>query len=54
MFDAVVDFDQVTRGPHDPRALLSIFDSGEHLHPNDRGMQAMAEAVDLAVLRCER
>ncbi|MFG1841853.1 SGNH/GDSL hydrolase family protein [Micromonospora sp. NPDC049175] len=54
VFDAVVDFDAVTRSPHDPRALLPLFDSGDHLHPNDRGMRAMADAVDLAVLRCDR
>ncbi|MEU8333756.1 SGNH/GDSL hydrolase family protein [Micromonospora sp. NPDC048839] len=54
VFDAVVDFDEVTRSPDDPRALLPIFDGGDHLHPNDRGMQAMADAVDLAVLRCDR
>ena len=27
------------------------FDSGDHLHPNDAGYQAMANAVDLAMLR---
>ncbi|WP_433124665.1 SGNH/GDSL hydrolase family protein [Micromonospora sp. CA-240977] len=54
VFDAVVDFDEITRSPDDPRTLLPSFDSGDHLHPNDRGMQAMADAVDLAVLRCDR
>ncbi|MFG1914767.1 SGNH/GDSL hydrolase family protein [Micromonospora sp. NPDC048898] len=54
VFDAVVDFDRVTRSPDDPRALLPLFDSGDHLHPNDRGMRAMADAVDLAALRCDR
>ncbi|MEV4754364.1 SGNH/GDSL hydrolase family protein [Micromonospora sp. NPDC049559] len=53
-FDAVVDFDAVTRSPYDPQALLPFFDGGDHLHPNDKGMQAMADAVDLAVLRCDR
>jgi len=27
------------------------FDSGDHLHPNDAGYQAMANAVDPAMLR---
>ncbi|MEU8179139.1 SGNH/GDSL hydrolase family protein [Micromonospora sp. NPDC049047] len=54
VFDAVVDFDVITRSPDDPRRLEPLFDSGDHLHPNDRGMQAMADAVDLAVLRCDR
>ncbi|MET8044882.1 SGNH/GDSL hydrolase family protein [Micromonospora sp. NPDC005215] len=54
VFDAVVDFDEITRSPDDPRTLLPFFDSSDHLHPNDRGMQAMADAVDLAVLGCDR
>lgn len=52
VFDAVVDFDKITRSPYDPQALLPLFDGGDHLHPNDNGMQAMADAVDLAALRC--
>ncbi|WP_198041519.1 SGNH/GDSL hydrolase family protein [Micromonospora chokoriensis] len=52
VFDAVVDFDRVTRDPADPQALLPLYDSGDHVHPNDRGMQAIAEAVDLDVLSC--
>ncbi|MBM7489169.1 lysophospholipase L1-like esterase [Micromonospora luteifusca] len=52
VFDAVVDFDKITRNPYDPQALLPLFDGGDHLHPNDNGMQAMANAVDLAALRC--
>ncbi|MEU8215628.1 SGNH/GDSL hydrolase family protein [Micromonospora taraxaci] len=54
VFDAVVDFDRITRSPYDPQALLPFFDSGDHIHPNDKGMQAMADAVDLAALRCDR
>ncbi|MEU7656044.1 SGNH/GDSL hydrolase family protein [Micromonospora taraxaci] len=53
VFDAVVDFDRITRSPYDPQALLPFFDSGDHIHPNDKGMQAMADAVDLAALRCD-
>ncbi|MEU7949388.1 SGNH/GDSL hydrolase family protein [Micromonospora taraxaci] len=53
VFDAVIDFDRITRSPYDPRALLPFFDSGDHIHPNDKGMQAMADAVDLAALRCD-
>ncbi|MEV1320380.1 SGNH/GDSL hydrolase family protein [Micromonospora arborensis] len=52
VFDAVVDFDKITRSPYDPQSLLPLFDGGDHLHPNDNGMQAMADAVDLAGLRC--
>jgi lysophospholipase L1-like esterase len=28
--------------------LLPAYDSGDHLHPNDAGYQAMADAVPLA------
>ncbi|WP_030896125.1 SGNH/GDSL hydrolase family protein [Streptomyces sp. NRRL S-474] len=52
-FDAVTDFDRVLRSPHDPERILPAFDGGDHLHPNDKGMQAMADAVDLESLDCE-
>jgi lysophospholipase L1-like esterase len=50
-FDAVVDFERVVRDPADPSRLAPAFDSGDHLHPNDAGYRAMAEAVDLALFR---
>ncbi|TDC33451.1 SGNH/GDSL hydrolase family protein [Micromonospora sp. 15K316] len=53
-FDAVVDFDRITRSPYDPQRMLPFLDAGDHLHPNDKGMQAMADAVDLAALECDR
>lgn len=49
-FDAIIDFDAVLRDPAHPARLLPEFDSGDHLHPGDRGNQAMAEAVDLDTL----
>ncbi|QMV12115.1 SGNH/GDSL hydrolase family protein [Streptomyces lincolnensis] len=51
-FDAVTDFDRVLRSPYDPERILPAFDGGDHLHPNDKGMQAMADAVDLKSLDC--
>jgi lysophospholipase L1-like esterase len=48
-FDAVVDFDAATRDSADPKRIRSAFDPGDHLHPNDAGYQAMADAVDLAI-----
>jgi len=48
-FDAVVDFDAATRDSADPTRLRAAFDPGDHLHPNDAGYQAMADAVDLAI-----
>jgi lysophospholipase L1-like esterase len=49
-FDAIVDFDAVTRDPRHPERFLSKFDSGDHLHPGDEGYRAMADAVDLQAL----
>jgi lysophospholipase L1-like esterase len=49
-FDGVVDFDRALQDPSDPAALRAGFDSGDHLHPNEAGMQAMADAVDLRLL----
>ncbi|CAJ0816354.1 SGNH/GDSL hydrolase family protein [Ralstonia flaminis] len=50
-FDAVVDFDAAVRDPANPAALLAAYDSGDHLHPNDAGYAAMANAINLSVLR---
>jgi len=48
-FDAVIDFDKVTRDPVHPERLLAAFDSGDHLHPSPAGYAAMAEAIPLAL-----
>ena len=47
-FDAVIDFDALVRDPADPKKLRAEFDSGDHVHPNDRGNQAMAEGIELS------
>jgi lysophospholipase L1-like esterase len=47
--DAVVDQDAATHDPTRPDRYLPAFDSGDHLHPNDAGMQAIADAVNLAL-----
>jgi lysophospholipase L1-like esterase len=46
-WDAVVDFDLALRDPTQPTRLNPAYDSGDHLHPNDAGYQAMAQAVPL-------
>ena len=53
-FDAVVDFDAAVRDPNDPKRVRPEFDPGDHLHPNDAGYQAMADAVDLAFFTGKR
>ena len=50
-FDGVVDFDATMRDLNNIAALNPVYDSGDHIHPNDLGMQAMANAVDLRLLR---
>jgi lysophospholipase L1-like esterase len=50
-FDGVIDFDEVMRDPAHPTRMLPLYDSGDHLHPNDTDYQAMANAVDLRLFR---
>jgi lysophospholipase L1-like esterase len=53
-YDGVVDFDLATRDPASPGRFLSQYDSGDHLHPNDAGYQAMGNAIDLSIFRPAR
>ncbi len=48
-YDGVFDFDPVVRDPSRPTRLLPEYDSGDHLHPNDKGYQALANAMDLSM-----
>ena len=50
-FDAVVDLDAATRDPQHPARLKAEYDSGDHIHPNDAGNQAMADAFDLSLFK---
>ncbi|MEE1926904.1 SGNH/GDSL hydrolase family protein [Streptomyces sp. TRM 70351] len=50
VFDAVLDFDAVLRDPAAPHRLLPAYDSGDHLHPGDAGLRAVAHSVDLRLL----
>jgi lysophospholipase L1-like esterase len=51
-YDAVVDFDRAVADPADPgrNRIRTEYDSGDHLHPNDAGYRAMAEAIDLKTI----
>ncbi|CAM2944028.1 SGNH/GDSL hydrolase family protein [Saccharomonospora xinjiangensis] len=49
-FDAVVDLDAAVRDPEHPARFLPAYDIGDHLHPNDAGFAAMAEAIDLRTI----
>ncbi|GAA4943776.1 SGNH/GDSL hydrolase family protein [Actinoplanes utahensis] len=50
-YDGVIDFDAAVRDPADPLRLAAAYDSGDHLHPNDAGMAAMAAAVPLHLFK---
>jgi lysophospholipase L1-like esterase len=53
-FDGVIDFAAATAAPANALALNPMYDSGDHLHPNDAGTLAMANAVDLSKLLTHR
>jgi lysophospholipase L1-like esterase len=48
-FDGVIDFATAVADPGDPAKLAPQFDSGDHVHPNDAGNQAMANAINLSL-----
>lgn len=53
-FDAVVDLDAALRDKSDPPKLREDFDSGDHIHPNDAGNRAMADAFSLSTFVASR
>jgi lysophospholipase L1-like esterase len=50
-YDGVIDADAALRDPNRPTQLRPEWSSMDRLHPNDRGYQALADAVDLALFR---
>jgi hypothetical protein len=53
VFDGVFDFDKALEDPERPQRMLSKYDTGDHLHPNDNGYRAMAESMDLTLFMQE-
>lgn len=51
ILDGVIDFDKVVQDPANPGAFLPLYDSHDHLHPNDAGYRAMGNAIDLSLFR---
>ena len=47
--DGIIDFDTAVRDPANPVAMLPLFDSGDHIHPNPSGHLAMGNSIDLAL-----
>lgn len=50
-FDGVFDFDVAVRDPNHPSQFREGYHSGDHLHPSAIGYKAMADTIDLSVLR---
>jgi len=50
-FDAVIDFEKAVQDPSHPTRMLPAYDGGDHLHPGNAGMQAMANAIPLDLFR---
>jgi len=50
-YDGVIDFDVTVRDPNHPTQLQPMYDSGDHLHPNDAGYKAMADTIDLSLFK---
>jgi lysophospholipase L1-like esterase len=46
-FDAVMDLDAALRDAAAPSRMRPDFDSGDHIHPNAAGAQALADAVPI-------
>ena len=53
-YDGVLDFDKVVRDPSNPTQILPAYDSGDHIHPNDAGYQAIVNAVNLQLFHLGR
>ncbi|OYW82272.1 MAG: GDSL family lipase [Asticcacaulis sp. 32-58-5] len=47
-FDGVFDFDKALEDPARPEWLRAEYDLGDHLHPNDTGAAAIAQAIPLS------
>ncbi|WDF74115.1 GDSL-type esterase/lipase family protein [Novosphingobium sp. KACC 22771] len=47
--DAVIDFKAMVRDPTKPRQFKPEFDSGDHLHPSEKGHQAMGKGIDISL-----
>ena len=43
-----------TRDASNPKRLKAEFDPGDHLHPNDAGYKAMADAIDLSLFKTKK
>jgi lysophospholipase L1-like esterase len=49
-FDGVIDFSPAVADPANPLAYDRRYNDTDHLHPNDTGYKAMADAIDLSLI----
>jgi lysophospholipase L1-like esterase len=56
VFDGVIDFEQATRDKSNTASVFwnPAYDRGDHLHPSDAGMHAMADSIDLKLFEPTR
>jgi lysophospholipase L1-like esterase len=47
VFDGVIDFEKATADPANPNQWKPGNERGDHLHPSDAGMHAMADSINL-------
>ncbi len=47
-FDGVIDFEKAIQDPANPQRIIPAF-TEDHLHPNNAGYKAMADAVDMSL-----
>ncbi len=50
VFDGVIDFAPVVAAGDNPLTFAPGYNDRDHLHPNDAGYKAMADAIDLALI----
>ena len=50
-FDGVIDFEKATQDPANPDRYVPAYNEKDHLHPNDEGVKAMVESIDLSLFK---
>ena len=49
-FDGVINFSAALADQSDPQTFNPVYDSGDHLHPNDVGYNVMGDSIPLSIL----
>ena len=47
----MIDFAKVLESPEEPNVIAKNLQSGDYLHPNEKGYEVMGEAVDLSLFK---